>query len=122
MGDGPDPEEELARGRGLQHVAVGTGLEHPLHLRRVVDQGEHQQRRLGELLAEQGDRLGAVGVGEVDVGDDDVRIGLVGRAQRCARGAADDLEVGLLLRQGPQALTHEDAAVHEEQVDDVMSR
>jgi hypothetical protein len=86
----------------------------------VVDERQHQECRVRELLAQQRDRLGAVGIGQVDVGDDDVGIGLVRRPERCARGAADDLEVGLLLRQGPQALTDKDAAVHEEQLDDVV--
>src|SRR5581483_59100 len=54
-------------------------------------------------------------------GDDHVGRRLVGRPQGRRPRAADDLEVGLLLGEGPEPLADEHPAVDQEQLDDVLA-
>ena len=84
----PDPRDHLAGAEGLDHVVVGAQLEADDAVHLGAARGQHHDRHVGapaQLAAD----VAAVAVGEAEVENDQVGLGLGGQLQRPGGGSGD---------------------------------
>ena len=112
---GADAGEEHRQLEGLGDVVVGAGVE-PVDLVAVGGvAGEHQDRALDALLAQQAAELAAVHVGQADVEDDEVVVLLAGAGEAAlAVAGLEDVELLGQHELVRQRLAQVGVVVHEE--------